>query len=411
MSTAKLVVLAMLWTVTAWRLPSAVRVPKQRALWTAFAALTLASTVGVPGVGSRIDASSGVHNLAVLFKNQIGIVACAAVLSFVAGMARPDLAPRVRKPHLAVGLAVLAALTTAFAQVRQPTEVADFYQAYRASVPADAYALVFNGYLGASMAVAGWLFWTYARRAGAGWLRTGLRVLGAGTAVGVCYASLRCCEVVLHLCGRALFVGQSVLDGVELTAITLILVGNAIPAVGVAWHGLRDWRTARRIRGLWVSLTGAVPDVVLTASLGHGPRVRLHRLVIEIRDAALVLAPHASAQVRERARRCAERSGLHGDELAVAAEAYWLRAAREARLAGRTPEGRTPEGRTAESGPVPTVGSSFAELDFASETRRLLRLAEAYRSTAAEAFARSTATDTTDVTDHDLTDHELQDIP
>ncbi|MDH6137632.1 hypothetical protein P3T37_007065 [Kitasatospora sp. MAA4] len=396
MSTAKLVVLAMLWTVTAWRLPSAVRVPKQRALWTAFAALTLASTVGVPGLASRIDAFSGVHNLAVLFKNQIGIVACAAVLSFVVGMARPDLAPRVRRPHLVAGLAVLAALTVSFALVRQPAEVADFYQAYRSSEFAGCYALVFNGYLGASMAVAGWLFWTYARRAGAGWLRTGLRVLGAGTAVGVCYALLRCCEVVLHLCGRGLFVGQSVLDGVELTAITLILVGNAIPAVGVAWHALRDWRTARRIRGLWAALTGAVPDVVLAARLGRGPRVRLHRLVIEIRDAALVLALHAPEELRERARHAAERTGLRGEELAASAEAYWLRAAREARLAGHAPAGRTPD-----EPPVPTAGSSFAELDFASETRRLLRLAEAYHSPAAEAFALSA---TTTAVHHDLQD-------
>ncbi|MDH6112057.1 hypothetical protein P3T36_004966 [Kitasatospora sp. MAP12-15] len=391
MSTSKLVVLALLWAVTCWRLPSAVRVPQQRALWTAFAGLTLADTVGTPAVVSRIDALSGVHNLAVLFKNQIGIVACAAVLSFVVGMARPELAPRIRRPHLATALAVLLALTASFALVHQPAEVQDFYQAYRDSVPAGCYALIFNGYLGASMAVAGWLFWTYARRAGAGWLRTGLRMLGAGTAVGVCYALLRCCEVVLHLCGRPLFVSQDALDGVELLAITLIVIGNAIPAVGVAWRGLRDWRTARRIRPLWASLTGAVPDVVLTASLGRGPRVRLHRLVIEIRDAALVLAPHAPEEVREQADRAAERAGLHGEELTAMTEALWLRAAREAKLAGRTPVGRA----------AAPGAASFAELDFATETGRLLRLARAYHSPAAEAFAAPSSS---------RADTDLQDI-
>lgn len=394
MSGSQIVVLAMLWLVTCWRAPAAVRAPRQRALWTAFAGLTLAVTVGVPAIGGRIDATSGVLNLSVLLKHLVGIVACGAVLSFVVGMARPDLVPRLRRPHLAFGLSVLASLIVLFSLIPQRAEEADFYQAAPGSLAAAGYTLVFTGYLAVSMAVASWLFWTYSGRAGAGWLRTGLRVLGAGTAAGVCYALLRICQILLHLAGRPMFVGRAVLDGVEWTAIALILVGNSIPAVGVAWRGLRDWHTARRIRGLWASLTDAVPEVVLTARLGHGRRVRLHRLVIEIRDAALVLAPHAPEELRERALATAERSGLPAERRAALAEALWLRAAREARLAGRMPAARA-GGADLVFEAAPAPASDFA--DFAAETRRLRRLADAYHSPAADAFATAAL---------DLQDHQ-----
>ncbi|WP_051970038.1 MAB_1171c family putative transporter [Kitasatospora azatica] len=364
LSPAKLAVLALLWLVTVWRLPTAVRAPRTRALWTAFAGVTVLVTLGLPAVTRWVDATSGVHNLVVLIKHLIGLVACKATLTFAAETARPDLADRLRRPHRVVLLTAWAALIVSFSLLDQPTEVVDFYQAYPGSVAAACYALIVAGYLGASMAVGSWLFTTYARRAATRSLRCGLWVLALGTGAGFGYSVLRVCQILLNLADRPMFLAAGVLYAIEWSAIALVLLGSLIPTIGVAARGLRDWRTARRLAPLWSALTTAVPEVVLTARLGRGPRVRLHRLVIEIRDAALVLAPYADASHAE---------GPHVDADDALSEARWLRLACARRLAGHTP-----------AHPVTAApGTSFEELDFATETDRLLRLATAYASPAA----------------------------
>ncbi|MCX4747848.1 hypothetical protein OG455_20385 [Kitasatospora sp. NBC_01287] len=367
-------VLAMLWLVTAWRLPAAVRNPRQRALWTAFAGVSVLATLGLPALAVPIDTAFGVPNVAVLIKHLIGLVACGALVSFLTATARPELAPRLRRPQLAVLLTAQVGLVVSFALLRQSGEVAEFYQAYPGSVPAAVYALIVAGYLGSAMGFGSWLFGTYARRAGAGWLRTGLRVLGAGTAAGVLYSVLRICQVLLQLFDRPMFMSASMLDGIEWAAIALVLLGSSIPAADGARAAVRAWRTARRLRPLWAELTGAVPEVVLTARLGRSPRVLLHRRVIEIRDAALVLAGHTDQELRDRAAR--QPGAAARPELV---EALLLRAARARRLAGRAPAG----------GAVPGPAESSAELDFEAETGRLLRLAAAYGSPAAVAFGAS----------------------
>ncbi|MDH6119516.1 hypothetical protein ABH930_004273 [Kitasatospora sp. GAS204A] len=378
-SLGHLLVLAMLWLVTAWRLPAAVRNPRQRTLWTAFAALAVSITLGLPAITDWVDTASGVHNVVMVIKHLIGLVACDGVLAFVTATTRPESAPRLRRLQLAVLFAAQAGLVVSFCLLRHTVEVADFFQDYPGSVPVAVYELTFAGYLGSAMGFASWLFGTSARRAAAGWLRTGLRVLGAGTTAGFCYAALRVCQVVLQLDDRPMFLRASLLYDIEWTAIALILLGSSIPAVGSAWTALRAWRTARRLRPLWAALTTAVPEVVLTAPLGRSPRVLLHRRVIEIRDASLVLAGYADEELRERV---ARQAGADRPELA---EALLLRACGAQKLAGRFPGHQ--------AAPQPT--ESFAELDFEAETRRLLSLAAAHRSASAIP----------------VIDPELQDVP
>ncbi|GAB2740958.1 MAB_1171c family putative transporter [Kitasatospora kifunensis] len=399
------VVLAMLWLVTVWRLPAAVRNPRQRMLWTAFAGVTIMVTLGLPNLTAWVDATAGVHNIVVPIKHVISLVACAAMVAFVAETARPELAPRLRRPQLVVLLAAQLGLVVSFALIRQSSEVTDFYQAYPGSVPAAIYALIVACYLGSAMGVASWLFGTYALRAGAGWLRSGLWVLGVGTAAGFGYSVLRVCQVLLALFDQPMFLSASLLYGIEWLAIALVLLGSSLPAVGVALDALRAWRTVRGLRPLWASLTAAVPEVVLTAPLGRSPRVLLHRRVIEIRDAALVLAGYADDELRARAARAAEHAsagdsvqpggpatGPAGGPVADLApperpraltealtEALWLRATCAQRLAGQVPAG----------GPAAEVAGSFADLDFETETCRVLRLAAAYHSPVADAFAHA----------------------
>ncbi|MCQ4043232.1 MAB_1171c family putative transporter [Streptantibioticus rubrisoli] len=381
MNTVKHTVLALLWAVTLWRLPAAARVPRQRALWTAFASIAAACTLGDPGVVDSVDRLAGVHNLSTLGKNLLGIVGSAAILDFVVAIARPRSLPRARRALTALATVSMTAMTVLFALTPRPLEVSDFYQANVGSLSGTAYCMVFTGCLGIAMTVATWLFWGYSRHAGAAWLRTGLRLLGAGTALGACYSLLRTVLMLLgflrpHIIGTT---ATTVADAVENAAISLIVVGSSLPAVGVLWRSVRDWRALRRIQPLWAELTSAVPDIVLDARSHLTPRVRLHRTVIEIRDAVLVLSSYVPEHIRRQAERTARLSGVQGERRAALAEAIWLRTACAAKLNGADVV-RDSERRT-----TPSAGMA---LDFDAEVARLLILSEAYHSPAARTHSK-----------------------
>ncbi|WP_340377092.1 MAB_1171c family putative transporter [Streptomyces sp. SS7] len=377
MSTA---VLVLLWMVAVWRAPSAVRSSKQRTLWVAFAALTLSMTLRSPTIMHAIDSGSGVNNLSTLLKHYLGITAAAAVLEFVYVIARPQSRAGVRRRMAVVGT-TMAVLTVLFAFVPRRTEATDFFEHSAGSVPATVYLLVWLSYLATAMVMATRLFWGSSRHAGAGWLRTGLRLLGAGTAVGVTYALSRSGYLVLRLTDAA---GPSsdasastVTDTMKLTGIGLILVGSSVPAAGVAWRAAQHWRYVRALRPLWQDLTGAVPEVVLGEELRRRElRMRLHRRVVEIRDAILALQPYVSAAQRDAADAAAPaaRQDL--------AEACWIETARHAKLAGLVPYDTV---QRRDVGPA----EDHAALDLEAEAQWLQRIEAARGDDVVRNFVRT----------------------
>ncbi|MGA5819988.1 MAB_1171c family putative transporter [Kitasatospora sp. NPDC094028] len=382
MNPGKIAVLTLLWTVTLWRLPSAIRVPAQRALWVGFAALAVVSTISIPAISHAIDRAAGITNVSILLKHLIGIIDCGAALEFVVTMARPDLVTRIRKPHITLAVTAAATLSILFARIQMPAEVDDFYKAYAGSWSATTYAAVFIGYLGVVMTVATWLFWSASRNAGAAFLRTGLRVLAAGTATGMLYTVLRMTQMFAELFDTDL-IDTNLISNVEWIAMALILIGNSIPAGGVAARALRNRRHLRQIRPLWTALTGQVPEIVLTPTKRQSQRLRLHRLVIEIRDASLALTPYADDHVRAQARQAAQAQGLRGDALDAMIEALTLRAAHAAKAAGKTPAVVSDE--TESTAPHPEG------IDFDAEIVRLHHLNEAYHSASARTFFQNYA--------------------
>ncbi|UGY91962.1 DUF6545 domain-containing protein [Streptomyces gobiensis] len=101
--------------------------------------------------------------------------------------------------------------------------------------------------------------------------------------------------------------------------------------IGAAWRGAQHWLYLRWLRPLWADLTTAVPAVVLHEELRRGePRMRLHRRVVEIRDAILALQPYVCAERRVQAEAV-------GAGQRVVADACWVEAARRAKLAGCAP--------------------------------------------------------------------------
>ncbi|MER7759757.1 MAB_1171c family putative transporter [Streptomyces sp. NPDC097619] len=406
MNTFKAVICVLLWLVALWRLPAAVRRPGQRAVWTAFTLLAVASTIAVPPIALAIDTATGVNDLCVLLKNLIGVGACAAVLDLVFAMARPDLLRRSRYGN-AVG-SVLAAtlLTVFFFQVPRPERVVNFYEAHASSTAATGYCLTFVAYLAVATAFGSWLCLGYGRKSQRSFLRTGLYLLGVGLAIGTLYSLFRTTHLTARLFDLPFPLSeprtQLLADAIEYVAIFLIIVGNSLAPLGSAVGALRDWRAARVLRPLWADLTAVVPDVVLAARVRRGPRIRLHRTVIEIRDAALVLAPHVTPELRARALAAVRAGGPGGERAEVAAEAWALRGAAVARARGELPSVPTPHGTepsTRGGGPVldiapevtPGTAPEGAEppdrLDFEAEVARLRLLAAAYHSPGARAFA------------------------
>ncbi|MEU3904159.1 MAB_1171c family putative transporter [Streptomyces goshikiensis] len=375
-------ILAMVWTVTIWRAPSAFRTPKQRALWLSFAALALAVTLRVPGIMHALDDWFHVNNLSTLIKHWTGIVAAGAVVDFVAAISRPDSRRGLRPRHY-TALAAMAILAVLFQFVPREHEVTDFFQETAGSGWATTYYTVFMAYLGFAMATSTRLYWTSVRAAKGACLRFGVRLMGIGSTSGALYALVR----ILYLQGRLLGIttvahdatADTFTDLLKYGAIGLILTGSSIPALGVAWRTLQDWRHLRALRPLWHDLTTAAPEIVLHAQLLRSPRLRLHRCVIEIRDAGLALAAYTSEAIRTAAQDTARAAGFDPESSPVV-EALQLRAAREAKVAGLQRASSTPGALT----------EGIEELDFNAEVDRLLHLSRAYHSPVAHAFASRT---------------------
>ncbi|WP_370466702.1 MAB_1171c family putative transporter [Streptomyces sp. PCS3-D2] len=369
-----------LWVVALWRLPAAIRIPRQRPLWTAFACIALASTIARPAVKHIVVEPTGVNNLATVLQHILGMGGSTAVLFFVIAMAKPD-ALRWGRPLLyscaAVGSALLV---TFFALTPRPTEVHNFFEANLGQPTGTAYCLVFLGYLTIAMTISSWLFWSYGRRAAGASLRAGLRLLGAGTAFGALYTTWRIAHMTTRLADVPFVTDddttQLIADLVEYTSIALIILGNSVPAVGVLWRSVTYRRALREVRPLWAELIEAAPGVVLDQPAGRGPRLQLHRQLIEIWDVVLILRAYASADLIAAAQQQAQAAGLDEEGTARLAEAMWIRVAWLAALKGEAPHTDAPE------------ESAEQDTDFDAEVRKALGLARAFQDPRTAEFAR-----------------------
>jgi hypothetical protein len=94
-------------------------------------------------------------------------------------------------------------------------------------------------------------------------------------------------------------------------------------------------RLLRQLRPLHAALLDAVPEAARPEVPGRpGPRVRLHRAVVEIREAVLALRPYVDPELAAAARKVMHPAGLAEGEAVAAAEASVLAAALRARVSG-----------------------------------------------------------------------------
>jgi len=143
---------------------------------------------------------------------------------------------------------------------------------------------------------------------------------------------------------------------------------------------VEHYRAHRRLYPLWREQCEAVPDVLL---IRPSPRLidalavrhlafRLHRRVIELRDAQLALRPYLDPQVADTACELGRQAGVDGEELRAVVEAASLAAAVDAKTHRRP--GSAPEE------PAAASGGTDLGADLQSETAWLVKVATAYRS-------------------------------
>jgi hypothetical protein len=152
----------------------------------------------------------------------------------------------------------------------------------------------------------------------------------------------------------------------------------ALPLVIILQRGLRraqllagTWAAWFRLRPLWAMLLDGAPDVRLPPQPGTrlAARYRLHRRVVEIRDAQLALRPFRDSRAAAEAADAALLAGLPQDERDAVVEAAMIVSALGARRNGAAPASSPDAGHG-----LPEPGN-----DLQSEAGRLLLVSRAVR--------------------------------
>ncbi|WP_322741082.1 MAB_1171c family putative transporter [Streptomyces hygroscopicus] len=337
----------LLWAAVFWRVPKAVRSPRQRPLTVAFLALAVVMTLGVEGVARTVDDTVNVAAASTLFKHLSGLVAASAVIEFIAQMAGEPEGRRARRIRHVLAVVTGIIMSAAFPFLPR-SDNGDFLMDTSGSFPAPVYWGVWLMYLATALGMATNLCWKQARQAPAGRLRLGLGLVGSGTAVGLLYVANQMSFVLLHFAAhRSPFSSATTILITNLllnASLLLILTGTTLPAeaVGSAARVLGDYRALWDLYPLWKALSEANPTVVLGTDVGRhrsllnirDTRLRLYRRVIEIRDCALALQEHTPAGTEAAARGAAQEKGLSGPDAEAFVDAFRLASALNAKNQG-----------------------------------------------------------------------------
>lgn len=199
-------------------------------------------------------------------------------------------------------------------------------------------------------------------------LRVALRMVVAGTALGLVYLVNKAILAASPRLDFAYPLGRTTVVSKLLptSAYLLVLTGATLPTL-LGWFV--RYRRYRQLGPLWRDLYRADPAIALDPpglfAVGQ-LRLRLYRRVIEIRDGLLALRPYRDPDVAAAARDRATRAGLVGQHRDAAVEAATIAAALHLRATGPPPHDHET-----------TVAGGD---DLAAETAFLVLVARAYRA-------------------------------
>ena len=343
-----------LWATVLAQFPSHRNVPLRRAVWYTMVLLAAIGTLNLPAIGTRLDAVTGLPNLADVVQHVLAITA-ATLGRYCAEQVLGAARPRTRwssRLQTALPTATVAALLVLFAlspASTHPTDTAlytDFPMQYAAHPEVFAYWLIFAAYLGTAFALIAKLAWRFGRRAGRTPLGCGLVLIAAGMVAGLGYLGYGTSVVAARAAGvGGSFISTSpgIIQGLFGALIVLVAVGSFLPASGYCplIRRVAAYWSLRQLYPLWAGLCQAVPGIALDPVPDWADRidprdlqVRLYRRVIEIRDGYMALTPVDVPGIEDLVRDVSGPHELSAADRATLAAATQLELARRAELRG-----------------------------------------------------------------------------
>ncbi|ROO88073.1 hypothetical protein EDD29_5729 [Actinocorallia herbida] len=298
------------------------------------ALLSLAFVTLAPASRLAIDGWTGAPNSARWLGNSATLAAGCSIQIAMAFIAGDGLAPAQLRRKALTLLAVIGTMG-ALLLTTGLHDHPDFVHVHGHRGPVVAYLLLYLCYLAATLGDALRLAWSHASKARNAALRAGLRLGGAGSAIGLLYCLYKAFFALSKFWHLPTLGTEGIIGPVlAMTSATFIVAGLTVGSWGAALiERLRYRHAYRRLEPLWRTLTGELPHLVLDPHRGD-MRERLYRRVIEIHDARLTLAPYRDPQWEALAHRAAAEAGLSGPSLEAAVNGTLLAAALEARRTG-----------------------------------------------------------------------------
>jgi hypothetical protein len=220
------------------------------------------------------------------------------------------------------------------------------------------------------------LAWRCSRRIPVRYVRVGLLAVATGAAAELALILAGAAEIITAACGALAYAPVVNVVGVAQGVVVIQVIAGAtvtawFPAVLSASRDCQAWAAWFRLRPLWALLVAAAPGVQLPAQPGTrlNARYRLHRRMIEIRDAELALRPFRDSRTAQDAADAVISAGLPEDEHDAVIEAVMIVTALRMRQSG------TPACGGRDGGCILSEPSN----DLESEAVRLLLVARAIR--------------------------------
>lgn len=222
-----------------------------------------------------------------------------------------------------------------------------------------------------------------AKAGGRPWLRRGLRILAAGSVLGLVYCVGRAVAIMESQFGLGLDMHRwEALTRIVISlGVLFVSVGFTIPAWGPRLSALLSWIdryiSYHRLYPLWNALHQAFPSIALYPRSSRIRDImairdlnfRIYRRVIEIQDGKVALRSFFDSKVAISAQREAEKAGLAGDELQVTIEASQLKFALSV---------MNQDAGSFETPTIPSVDSNPNGTDISTEIKWLVQVARAF---------------------------------
>lgn len=290
---------AVIWGLVLCLLPSMKR-RSDHSIMVAAVTIATALTLNVDTIYLEGDRLLGGRNVLDLMANIFMVVGIYFLSRAILRAADPDETtdPRNTGGFVLLGVVVVA-LILSFSLVDAPRTSTSFMKDFGSQWAAAAYSSIQFLYIGAVVTVTGYTCFKFRGEMARPYFRLALTFIGIGCCLAVVLVLAVLGMNVLHLMGEieSMIRLSYVYDAAVFGAMAFLCVGLALPPVARGLERRSDSRTTAvlldRLAGPWERTTAARSGVRLNApAVASDPRdaskQRLHRMLVEIRDALLV---------------------------------------------------------------------------------------------------------------------------